>query len=924
MAKTRPQFQVSRFNGGINRYLADDVSNDCPAEALDCVVDEGGDLHRRLAFKSVVAGPVHLLPPQRSIVVTSADGSSGSAVTNRVPTYTAFNSSNDIYVGGLDAFDGIQWPEVTNSAGTPSSHKRLQVAYWNSGLAQWVTIPFILETTTTYRAGENYSEPLGRGGHIHWHPSQLSNWGSRSIAGYSRLWVRLRIVDLSGSKVTPQQQWACKSPGVMTFTREPVSAIIPATLRGAPFVILGADRISQPGRRSFSSLGYTPKNLEAGAALSAWRIDGRSPQPLDVTRRFASGTWDQVTTPTSHRSDLSGSTTPVGTTGNIVDQCQGKAPPWTSPEQYSYQAEPPWGSIVADAIAPTSGLSASAFTTTDARLLSYPTGAFRDYYLLSAGSGAIATNDIRRISNFTNGGSSVTFTVDNADGALNWALAPNTSDRFTLLAPPCLFKIAQTGAVHEPNKVGSATTIAIETKGYAAAPADYMSAGLIHFEVLEQLRYTVQAGRFWTGVVDTPYNRVLLSNGMSPLLEFDGRSLKRTAADTTSLLAAKIAGTNPAGTDLATLGAHGTISDTLRSSPPVGKYLCRWGGRLCVAGGSSGKDLIVSAPGDYNNIWRWWDSYQLNDSQQDTQITALFPLYDRLCVFTQKAVFEATPDPTTGGGLGLSLRQVVQGTGTFSHQSVVEVPLSQGPALVWPIGSGIVGYANGQIFDLLQFWESVLPGGVNTARLERAVSVHWRERNACLFAVAQGSSDYNNRIVYWDYARNRFWVWTAPFGISSMSTVTTSDGHEHVLFGTDDGFVQTLVLADTDDGNAITATVRSRPVQLFEASHASLRRLNFSISPLGYQGTVNYSIYLEESDDARTSGSFPIDTGRATYGRAVYGTDRYAGETIKTHSVNLPNGTKGKRVQLQVSWTSPLIRLRNSWIEADQLSTGRK
>jgi hypothetical protein len=157
-----------------------------------------------------------------------------------------------------------------------------------------------------------------------------------------------------------------------------------------------------------------------------------------------------------------------------------------------------------------------------------------------------------------------------------------------------------------------------------------------------------------------------------------------------------------------------------------------------------------------------------------------------------------------------------------------------------------------------------------------------------------------------------------------MASVTTSDGQEHILFGTDDGFVQTLLHADTDDGETITCTVRSRPEQPFEAREANFRRLNFTLSPLGAAETVTYRAYLEESDEAWCGGSFPVNTGRAVYSTAIYGTSHYAGETFKTHSVNLPSGTKGKKIQVEIEFTSPTLRLRQLWIEAGQLSTGRK
>lgn len=929
MAKTRPQIPLSRLSGGINRYLADNAPPDQAAEALDAVVDEGGDVHRRQAFRSVTHGPVHFLPSGH-LTVATWDGAAGipTLFVGGQPDYSAFQSGAvDLYLGGLSAFDGFDWGAlITNSAGTPSSHKRLSLAYWNSGLAQWSTIPFFLDTTIHYRTGENYSESLGREGQVHWHPSHLSNWGSTTLATGAlpaRLWIRVRMVNMAtGATTGPQQQWSLKAPGIRSFTREPLTSILPLVLDGTPYVLLGADRLDQPGKRVRASFSYANRNLEKGSALSVWNINGRSPSVLNITRRFASGIWGRKTDfPTAVLAGSAAGTAAAGTAGYLTDQCQGKEPPWTSPEQYSYLAEQVFGSDLVDQIQETSGASTGGFSTTDARLLNYPSGSLIGYYLRSTadvgGAGAIATDVVRKITNFVNGGSSVTFTVGDAYGGDVLPGTPNSFDRFSVVRPPSLIRILQSGRDYEPALSATQTQIPLEdTRLYAEHPSDALgSNAIVHFEVRDQLRYAQEAGRFYTMVVDAPHHRAVLCNGKGPLLEFDGKTLRKCRADLDSPAALIVAGSQQAvGPDGYAQGQTQPPENILRTEPPRGKIISRFAGRLCVADGT---DLRFSQP-LLPDIWATGDTYSIADPAH-LPITGLASIYDRLIIFTAKSIFEATTD-----GTQISIRPTVIGTGWASHQAVAEVPLAQGPSLVGPIGSGIIGYANGNIFDVVQFWESILPGGINVARLDRAVTCHWRERNAVLFAVAQGSSDYNNRIVYWDYARNRFWLLSAPFGISSMAAITTSDGHEHILFGTDDGFLQTLVLADTDDSNTVTFSARTRPEQPFEAAEVNLRRLNFGISPGGQGGTVTYRVFLEESDTPWCSGSFPIDTGRATYGSGVYGTSVYAGETIKTHSVNLPNGTKAKKIQVEVQFTSPLLRLRQLWLEAAPLSTGRK
>lgn len=915
MAKTRPQIPLGRLNKGINRFLAEEGTPDQVAEAINAVVDEGGDLHRRPAFRSVAPGPVHFLPPGQATVV-AYDGVTATTFVGGQPDYT-YPAAGDLYIGGTAAFDGFDWGAlVTNSAGTPTSHKRLRLRYYNGDTLTWDDIPYHLDTTVRYRTGETYSESLGREGQVHWHPRQLENWGFALIGSYFRFWVRVTIQNMAtGAKADPQQQWALEAPGIRIFTREPVSTIIPAAVNETPFVLLGADRLDNPGKNNGSGFNfYSNRNWEGGSALSAWRLDGRTPEKLDLTRRFAAGAWGQVAIPNAVlSSSYPAGSTNTGTSGYITDQCQGKEPPWESPEQYSYAAEQPWGSELYADVAPTSGLGVTGFTTTDSRLIGLRTNYLDDYYLVvTTSGGGTPLGQVRKISFFSNGGSSVDIDVED-----DFSIAPTTSTRFSIIAPPALVYITQAGRTYEPSGAAGQVTIPLEdTRTYCQHPSDALSAQVVHFEIRDQLRYVQPAGRFYTSVTDLNSGRVFLCNGSGGMLEFDGKWLRQLEAEYDSLAADVVAGSAlPVGPDGFAQDPTSLPQNILRTAPPQARFITSYAGRVVVA---EDHRVSWSMPLGGNRIWRWGDA---TDFQDDTQlkISGLTTLYDRLVVFTPKAVFEGIAEADT-----ISFRQTVTSQGFPSNQAVVKVPLKNGHALVSPTVGGLVGYSNGAMFDILDHWERILIGGVNSARLDRSVAVHWEDKNAVLFALPSAKSTSNDTIVYWDYAREQFWVWDAPFGISSMASVTTSDGQEHILFGTDDGFVQTLVKADTDDGETITCTVRSRPEQPFEAREANFRRLNFTLSPLGAAETVTYRAYLEEADEPWCGGSFPVNTGRAVYSTAIYGTDRYAGETFKTHSLNLPSGTKGKKIQVEIEFTSPTLRLRQLWVEAGQLSTGRK
>lgn len=892
--------------GGINQFLGDqNASPDQCADALDVIVTDG-DVRRREALRSVSAGPVHLLPTAQTVIGAGAF----ILVSGR---RFAYSSSGPWYIGCLNQFDGFDWGDITaNSAGTPTSHKRLLVEYWNG--SAWTAIPFVLDTTIHYRTGETYSESLGRNGQVHWHRDQLTGWANThtqgGLTGY--YWVRITVVAMGTTTPTvSQQQWAQSAPGVRCFLREALSSVLPLNIANRAVVMLGTDRTPRRG-------------LEAGANLGVWDLSGKPVRALNLTKRFAAGLFGTLTFPDAlGPGDVPSITASQGTANSITDQCD-LTTPANQPERFSYLREQPFGSAIVNGISPFIGTPTTvSFQSTTAILTTFFTNDFEGYLIrvTTGGGGGPAANETRQISSFTVSGGVATIQVgDQVSGAGGFSAAPVAGTVFEILRPPN-FVYAYPADREYPiaTECTDGRTLLLETSNTEYPnPNTIMSSGqALHFEIRQPLRFAVPSGDQWTAMTDRLSGSAILANG-SALLEYNGRWLRELTADSDSALALEVSGTLPA------VGPDGFSQDQgynptakLRTAPPPGKWVLDYSGRIVVGGGEP-NTVFWSMPHGANRIWPWSNAATVRD-QLGQSLSGLHVLYDRLYAFTPSSIHEGT---LTDDG-GITFRPVSIGLGFSSHAGVQAVPLGQSDILLGPSSDGIYAFAGGEPTPILDQWERVVPGGVNLVRLNKSVSCTLRQQGLYLLAVTPKGSDSNTRIIVWDYQNKAFWLWSAPFGVASMASFVDATGAEFLLLGTEDGFLCTLMGADTDDGETVTGRIRTRSAQPLPGKLANIRRICTTGRALGSGQTVSYSLFLEESRQPRLTGAFPEEIGNATYGTAVYGTGEYAQQAMKTHAVHIPNGTRGQQIQVELSCSTWGWRFRRLWVEMIPLSSGR-
>lgn len=906
MPRDHTPVKFGNMAGGINQFLGDEEAapNQC-ADALDVIVTDG-DVRRREAFRSVSAGPVFLHPASKMSVSNGtllyAAGGGGTL---------SYNTTNPIYVGCTETFDGIDWGDVvTNTLGTPSSHKRLLVEYWNG--SAWTTVPFVLDTTVYYRPGETYSETLGRNGQVHWHTSQLSGWALGTVAGVSRYWIRLTVVTIGTvTPVTPQQQWSLSVPGVRGFLRQALSSVIPINLCNRAVVMLGGDRSPRRG-------------LEAGANLGIWEFGRKPTRNIDLTRRFGAGLWSTLTFPQAYGSSGGPSVTVAqGTSNSITDQCD-LSTPQNQPERYSYLRDQPIGASIVQDIAIVIGApTTNTMTTTDAETVAFQTNDFEAHLLrvTVGGGGGPAVGETRQIGTFSVSGGVATFVVgDVGTGSDGFSAAPVGVTRFEILRPPnYVYAVPSDRDYAIATESTDGRTLLLETARYCYRnPTVSLGSGqALHFELRQPLRFSIPSGDQWTAITDPLAGTATLANG-SQLLEYDGRWLKELVADSDSPAALEVAGTLP------TIGPDGFSQDQgfasgakLRTAPPPGKWVVDFGGRTVVAGASA-NSIYWSHPHQFRRIWPWINAASVKD-QLGQPLCGMHVLYDRLYAFTTSSIHEGT---LTDDG-GISFRPVSVGLGFSSHASVQAVPLGQTDILLGPSPDGLYAFAGGEPQALLDQWERVVPGGINISRLNKSVSCVLRQQGFYCLAVTPTGSASNTRIVVFDYNKKAFWLWSAPFGVASMSAFVDATGSEYILLGTEDGFLCTMVGADTDDGQTVTGRIRTRSAQPLPGKLANLRRICTTGRGMGSTQTVNYSLYLEESKQPFLTGAFPEDIGNASYGSGTYAASQYAQDAMLTHAVHLPTGTRGRQIQVELSSTTWGWRFRRLWVEIIALSSGR-
>ena len=894
---------LPRLNGGINRFDRD-AGPDELVDALD-VIDDDGEVRRRDAFASVAIAPPHLLPagslvvrfgtPNQSAPFTAAS-TDGRVKTNHV-SYAQF------YFGGDFVFDGVdfQGTTVVVSPSTPLAQQLRAVGYFWNGSA-WTALPFMFDSTILFESGANFAASFMRDGQIAWHRSHVATWAQSTIDSVTKYWIRVLLIrtDTSAQTAIGTGEIRWFAPGPRPFVLEPCNGIFPAKLAGEERrFIIGAD-----ARKTTSSMAQ-----RKGAALGDWRGAYRErTRDMGLLVDEGAGVFGEVTWPDWQErtadpdtwANVGGSPGTIGTANQLTKLRR----------DYDWSTNQFFGGKIRTNLTP----SGTGNTTTNLRLASAPSGiantslrGLRVRCTARSGAGP-AVNEVREI--VTNVGADLT-----VYGA--FTAAADANNRFDIEWPGAELFVNQDDRSFEANTNTADALAFLDIDGSLSRSLTDLPAAssATYWRIGRSLRNSIDSGERWSGMRDGVTRHLLLTNGYSPILTFDGRALRQLEANTTSDLALYYVGSLP---DDASKGGGADPQvlalSKLRSKPPTGKYLLDFSGRVVVSG-SHGRphDVYWSAPGAANNIWPLLYNATIRDSI-NSPITGIATLYDRLIAFTATSIHQGSQPDDAGV---IRFKPVCQGIGFSTHFAVGRVALAGQQALIGPNADGLYLFSGAEPTPLIKDWAQVLEGGVNAELLHRAVAAVAAQRQWYLCALAPAGAGANTRILVYDYDRKRSWVWSAPFGgVSSIAVDYDAAGRERILIGTDDGFVMTMLNAATDDGDSISAYAKSSAqAPLGFGQEMALTRMLLTMKSLGATRTLDVALYTNKSGSAWQDADLTIDRGESLFGTATFptppvadpapaGTAAFADEGYKTVPLNCPAGTRAHQFQVKIGGTA--------------------
>lgn len=890
---------LGSMTGGVNRFTEEAAPNQC-ADALDVFVDDG-DLRRRDAFVSAGSAPPHLLPAGAALVAVD-----GSLVADRRPDLA---NTEAVLVGCAQPFDGIDLRFLTTD-GVVGAHRSLRLSYWNG--SDFAEIAHHVDETRDVVDG--MLVPFQKAGRLYWHTDAfVVAWTEETIAGQSAFWIQIEIVDEDGEAATIEaSDMTVDEPGVRVFVFAPVNGLFPVRIENRAALVIGADRrdraIAEVYAAGADHRQVGASGVERGAALGAKRRTDGETEIAHLIEDEGPGTFGEIAWPRPRRvvastgvsTNLGSSGLTYGTTDTLVKTLTELYNPDSGElVPYDWPADTWRGGKLSGSLTPAVTFSVSNVrVTASGSGLATESGFYRHCRIrvTTKGAGGTPLDEEREVVNYTAGATNV-FEVYPP-----WSVAPDANNRFTVFAPhalalpPSFAEVRSWGEcfANEEDKITFSPT-----GHYTPSPAAW-DGWLGHFRIGRELRWSITAGRAWSAVVDVITGRLVCTNGESGLLEYDGTNLRVLEADYRTAQAKAYVGAlaDALGLDANMVATNPTA--ILSRWTPKGAFVAQHQTRLFVAGDPSFPYMVRwSAPGGLNNVWPLAYEDMIRDEEGDG-IVGMIAFDEKLVVFTPTALHEAIGPDQNGR---YSFAPLTRGLGFVGNQAVCVIRALEGAARLAGIAAdGIYTWGSGEPVAILDRWDRLLDGGVNGDRLSRVVACSAPQASLALFAVPSRGSNVNDRILVLDYARGRWWVWSAPFGVSAMAVDYDGDGRERILFGTNDGFVMTLADAETDDGQSIDAFATSLPVTPFGGAEGALSGFTLSAKTMGSAETLSVAVLGgEDTGDPLAESTLVVDRGDAEWGSATWGTSRWATRAWRTIRENVPNFTRDHTFQIRVS-----------------------
>lgn len=915
-----PAVPLSDFTGGIDRDSARAGPNALEDARNLWMID--GDVRVRPAFRSFLGGPVWMQPPGTARVFRDIAGTP-TLVSDRALVAGNMASGAWIYVISERPFDGLALGDLNFAGATlPTTHKRLQVQFGLAGvfpaLISYEDMRFVLDSTRAYLPGAAAVEPfVRRGGRVHWHRHE--DWVTRpvttSIGTVTGYVIRFRLVSENGGAVaTAQAEWEIDAPGLLTFEREAINGLFHSGVGGRRGLVSMADR-------------RLAQEMTGGANIGACLGESET-RELELSVRKSTGLWGQVSCPNFLTPGGAPSSANHGTAGEITDQGRDLNKTVPIAADGLYFRNRPYGNVfLSSFVANGGGLTTSVITTTDARLIALRDRSFEWFMLevVDPGSSSLSAGNTRLVRAFAVSGGVATFTVESAFGG-----APASDTTFAIIRPPSLVHVYEAErAYHLGALSAAADRLVPDAVSYRRALTNYASNARVNFEVRDELRLTLGRGDRWSATFDDITRELVMVNGGYPLT-FNGDSVRPLAvADQDSpllqQLLATVAKDGPEGFGLQ-VGID--YRHQFRSRPPSGHIAINFGGRIVILDHNTAR---WSLPHTANNIWPLTYEAMIRDAR-GSRVTAAAVLYDRLIVSTKSGIFEGT----LVDGVGINFRPTSHGVGFTAHAAVANIAIGQQDAIIGPAPDGLIVYAAGEPIYAIDSWDRVIPGGISEHALDDAVGCAWRQRGLYFMAFSARTSGEigNNRILVYDYVNKVSWIWSAPFGVSSLAIAYGAGGKERLIIGTEDGMIQTLSDGDFDDDQAILDWfAETRELAPLKSQQMEVQRVVLVGSSRGMSDAeatdddpeLSCSVYLDGAVRPWSSGVFTADRGEWSYRNDDRPWDEaeWPENAEKSSPIGIPRGGRGHSLRVRIAGTARHT-LRSLEAEVAVFSRGRR
>lgn len=915
---------IDPIDRGIDR-LDTNVRNGKIVEGLN-VINDDGDLRRRDAFKTIYTAAPHFLPPGLVTVYFSDGDPESETATLRTDRVGNVTSTKRIYIGCEEPFDGADFSQIAYTV-VPTGPISF-VGYYR-GASSWTAMDFLFDTTRGGRdsAGDptyHHFVPLSKNGRVSWHRGDFTSWtaasgsigaGGGSLGATNLYWVylELRTYPANTAIVALPGTSAITAPGIRAFHLSKINGIFPVRTKKKDVLVVCSDREERRGSEKGAMVGLVESPSDPTKQLHLIQDEGSG-----THGEITISEWNEVSgTPVPLGSGApTGSTSTYGTSGVFERQATVDTVAWY-PAPLSRESE--WRGGLALDISDASDVDDN--------------GAGSDEGAISITQAGVVANQFEhhllRIIDGTGDGEERMIYKNTASSGSNKVVlsvyddfsagAPSDASKVKIFRPHARLELSPSRRDYEVD-TNEAHKITTSTRPWAPAIETATDATQLQFDIDREgvqyyvgrnPRWEIPSGISWTATYDNNSNSLYLANDHSQVLRFDGKHLRVLQPETD---------TNKdwhadryanflflSDTQRTALNKSG-ITETafLENSPIIAHILVSFLRRLFAIGTSIG-DSTFRFTGE--NAYHVWPSGFIHTAadEQNRQIQGAASMNNRLVLWSSRSIMEFVFMNTENE---FDTRILHTGGGFVSHHGVQVIKST----LIGPNTDGIYGFNGANLQPVLDDWARVIKGGINTQRLNRSSSVHLQQRGWYMIAVASAGSDHNDRIVIWDYVRNRFWLWSAPHGASFLAKDYDENGAERLLVGTNDGHIQTMTGATKDDGKAITSYARTVPLNLFgekEAAYtgvqsvvqnsASAMELKFFIDKRG----------LESKEIALSADAGLNQLGNFALGNAATGT---IGDTrYKTTNNNL--NAKGRDFQVQMGGNSPW-RLRRMYITA--------